>query len=54
MPPNKVPGTHIVLIEPFLRSEIDKAGRQIAGLTDLLLGSKRYLEGKTWKTTAAV
>jgi hypothetical protein len=46
MPPSKAPGSHIVLIEPFLKSEIDKAGKQIAGLMDLLLGSKRYLEGR--------
>jgi len=46
MPPNKAPGSHIVLIEPFLKSEIDKAGKQIAGLMALLLGSKRYLEGR--------
>ena len=29
MPPNKAPGSHFVLIEPFLKSEIDKAGKQM-------------------------
>lgn len=41
-----MPGTHVILIDQDLQSAVTEAGKQIAGLFDLLLGSKRYLEDK--------
>jgi hypothetical protein len=41
-----MPGTHVILIDQELEAIVKEAGRQIAGLFDLLLGGKRYLEDK--------
>lgn len=41
-----MPGTHVILIDQDLQAAVALAGKQIAGLFDLLLGSKRYLEDK--------
>lgn len=39
-------GTHVILIDHGLQNAVVQAGKQIAGLFDLLQGSKRYLEDK--------
>jgi hypothetical protein len=44
-----MPGTHVILIDHELETIVKEAGRQIAGLFDLLLGGKRYLEDKRLK-----
>lgn len=41
-----MPGTHVILIDRELAVSVKDAGRQIAGLFDLLEGGRRYLEGK--------
>lgn len=45
-PPHDMPGTHVILIDRELAVSVKDAGRQIAGLFDLLEGGRRYLEGK--------
>lgn len=41
-----MPGSHVILIDPTLERIVREAANQIAGLNDLLLGGKQYLEDK--------